>query len=150
MGVSELIQVLQQYLRIFRDLDGEFEKYFNDYENVSKLQRLLDKDSNEIIRDYVDLVERNLRVDYNIKNSFGPQMPQRLHSFQWNQRCSQIYKIKTGIFEKKMVTMQYEVPLYSRSIATESGQIYLIGGYIKRLNMYLKNCSRYDEIFGTL
>lgn len=84
MGVSELIQVLQQYLRIFRDLDGEFEKYFNDYENVSKLQRLLDKDSNEIIRDYVDLVERNLRVDYNIKNSFGPQMPQRLHSFQWN------------------------------------------------------------------
>jgi len=62
-------------LRIFRDLDGEFEKYFNDYENVSKLQRLLDHDSNEIIRDFIDLVERNLRVDYNIKNSFGPQMP---------------------------------------------------------------------------
>jgi hypothetical protein len=27
--------------------------------------------------------------------------------------------------------MQYEVPLYSRSIATETGTIYLIGGFIK-------------------
>ena len=46
--------------------------------------------------------------------------------------------------------MQYEVPLYSRSIATENGSIYLTGGYIKHLNMYLKNCYRYDEIFQTL
>jgi hypothetical protein len=29
------------------------------------------------------------------------------------------------------VQMQYEVPLYSRSIATETGTIYLIGGFIK-------------------
>jgi len=48
------------------------------------------------------------------------------------------------------VTMQYEVPLYSRSIATESGTIYLTGGYIKHVNVYLKHCYRYDEIFGTL
>jgi hypothetical protein len=48
---------------------------------MSKLQRLLDKDANEIVEDFVDLVERNLRVDYNIKNSFGPHLPQRLHSF---------------------------------------------------------------------
>jgi hypothetical protein len=46
--------------------------------------------------------------------------------------------------------MQYEVPLYSRSIATESGSIYLTGGYIKHMNVYLKSCHRYDEIFGTL
>ena len=46
--------------------------------------------------------------------------------------------------------MQYEVPLYSRSIATESGAIYLTGGYIKHLNVYLKSCHRYDEIFSTL
>jgi len=33
--------------------------------------------------------------------------------------------------------MQYEVPLYSRSIATETGTIYLIGGFIKQANIYL-------------
>jgi len=52
------------------DLDAEFEKYFNEFENVSKLQRLLDKDGNEIINDFQNLIESNLRVDYNIKNSF--------------------------------------------------------------------------------
>lgn len=46
--------------------------------------------------------------------------------------------------------MQFEVPLYSRSIATESGMIYLTGGYIKHDNMYLNTCFRYDEIFSTL
>ena len=53
-------------------MDSEYEKYFNDYEKMSKLQRLLDKDANEIANDFNDLVERNLRVDYNIKSSFGP------------------------------------------------------------------------------
>ena len=51
---------------------------------MSKLQRLLDKDANEIVRDFTDMVERNLRVDYHVKSSFGPQLSQRLHSFQWN------------------------------------------------------------------
>ena len=46
--------------------------------------------------------------------------------------------------------MQNEVPLYSRSIATETGTIYLTGGYIKHRNIYLKSCYRYDEIFSTL
>jgi hypothetical protein len=46
--------------------------------------------------------------------------------------------------------MQYEVPLYSRSIAIESGEIYLTGGYIKHANSYLNSCHRYDEMFGSL
>ena len=46
--------------------------------------------------------------------------------------------------------MQNEVPLYSRSIAIESGEIYLTGGYIKNANQYLNTCYRYDEIFGSL
>ena len=46
--------------------------------------------------------------------------------------------------------MDFEVPLYSRSIAIEKGSIYLIGGYIKRQNLYLKNCYRFDEIFNQL
>jgi len=47
-----LIEVLGDYQKIFLDLDAEFEKYFNEFENVSKLQRLLDKDANEIIKDF--------------------------------------------------------------------------------------------------
>ena len=64
------MEILNQYHRIFLDLDAEFEKYFNEFENVSKLQRLLDKDANEIIKDFTNLIETNLRVDYNVKNSF--------------------------------------------------------------------------------
>lgn len=71
---------------MFTELDAEFEKYFNEFEAIGKLQRLLDKDPNEIVRDFNDLVEKNLRLDYNVKNSFNPHVPQRLHSFQWNQR----------------------------------------------------------------
>jgi hypothetical protein len=61
-----------------------------------------------------------------------------------------VFKIKTGQFERRPVTMQNEVPLYSRSIAIETGTIYLTGGYFKGANMYLKSCYRYDELFGTL
>jgi hypothetical protein len=48
---------------------------------MSKLERLLDKDPNQILQDFQDLVEKNLRVDYNIKSSFGTHAQQRLHSF---------------------------------------------------------------------
>jgi hypothetical protein len=66
---------------VFTELDAEYEKYFNDYEKMSKLQRLLDQDPNEILTEFRDLVEKDLRVDYNIKSSFGSVLPQRLHSF---------------------------------------------------------------------
>lgn len=69
--MEELVETLEHYQKIFVDLDAEYEKYFNDYEKMSKLQRLLDKDPNEILSDFKDLVETNLRVDYNIKSSFG-------------------------------------------------------------------------------
>lgn len=70
MEPDELIEILNQYLGIFQDLDAEFEKHFNEFENVSKLQRLLDKNGAEIIQDFTNLIESNLRVDYNVKNSF--------------------------------------------------------------------------------
>lgn len=76
-----MIETLKHYFTIFTELDAEYEKYFNDYEKMSKLQRLLDKDPNEIAGEFKDLVERNLRVDYNIKSSFSNLLPQRLHSF---------------------------------------------------------------------
>jgi len=37
MSQEALGEVLIQYLRIFNDLDAEFEKCFNEFENVSKL-----------------------------------------------------------------------------------------------------------------
>ena len=46
--------------------------------------------------------------------------------------------------------MDQEVPLYSRSVATENGVIYLIGGYVKKKNQYLNTCFRYDELFSSL
>ena len=67
-GITYRIDVLNSFI-------DEYEKYFNDYEKMSKLQRLLDKDSNEISEDFTDLVARSLRLDYNIKNSFGNHLP---------------------------------------------------------------------------
>lgn len=49
-----------------------------------------------------------------------------------------------------MVQMDQEIPLYSRSIAIENGSIFLIGGFIKRQNTYLKKCFKFDEIFNRL
>lgn len=111
---------------------------------------MLDKDDNEIINQFSSLIESNLRVDYNIKNSFRPGVPSRVHSFQWNQKYAYVFKVHKAEFEKKLVQMDFEVPLYSRSIATEDGSIYLIGGCNKRKNEYLKKCYRYDDIFRSM
>ena len=73
-----------------------------------------------------------------------------MHSFQWNQKYAYIYKVHSQAFEKRPVQMEIDVPLYSRSIATEDGSIYLIGGCNKRRNQYLKKCYRYNEIFALL
>jgi hypothetical protein len=81
MDKESLVATLRQYLSVFKDLDAEFEKLFNEFENVSKLQRLLDKDANEVMKDFGNLIETNLRVDYNVKNSFSPGIPSRVHSF---------------------------------------------------------------------
>jgi hypothetical protein len=63
-------------------LDSEFEKYFNEFDSFGRLQRLLEKDPNEVVRGFGDLVEGNLRVDYNVKSSFVPGIvQQRVHSF---------------------------------------------------------------------
>jgi len=150
MQNDQIIETLKQYHNIFLQLDAEFEKYFNEFENVSKLQRLLDKDSDEIFKEFFNLVESNLRVDYNIKNSFRPGVYSRVHSFQWNQKFAYIFKVHKSEFEKREVQMEFEVPLYSRSIATEDGGIYLIGGCNKRRNEYLKKCYKYDEIFRSM
>jgi hypothetical protein len=150
MDQFQICQTLEQYYNIFMQLDAEFEKYFNEFENVSKLQRLLDKESLEIVNDFQNLIESNLRVDYNIKNSFRPGVPSKVHSFQWNQKFAYLFKVNKCEFEKRLVQMEFEVPLYSRSIATEDGTIYLIGGCNKRRNEYLKKCYRYDHIFATM
>ena len=36
-GAEELIATLEHYLTMFKDLDAEYEKYFNDYEKMTKL-----------------------------------------------------------------------------------------------------------------
>ena len=35
--MDELVETLEHYFTIFVDLDSEYEKYFNDYEKMSKL-----------------------------------------------------------------------------------------------------------------
>jgi hypothetical protein len=145
------IEVIKKYTQVFKHLDSEFEKHFNKYDSVSKLHRLLEQEGDTVMSDFLQMIESNLRVDFNTKesfrNSYGQQCTSRLHSFQWNQKYIQVYRVQKNDFYKKYVNMTVEVPLYSRSIATEDGCIYLIGGYIKQQNAYLKSCLKYDEVF---
>lgn len=66
---------MEYYNGVLSHLDAEFEKYFNEFENIGKLQRLVEKDPNDIINEFDNLIEANLRVDYNIKNSFSNNVP---------------------------------------------------------------------------
>ena len=77
---DQLLSVLLEYIAIYTSLDAEYERYFNEFESIGKLQRLLDEDPNSIIKDFIDLIEKNLRLDYNVKNSFTPLTMHRLHS----------------------------------------------------------------------
>jgi len=78
------IELLQQNLKVFTTLDAEFEKYFNEYEQMGKLQRLKEKNPADVMSYFLDLIEKTLRVDYNVKDTFLPSVVPRLHSFQWN------------------------------------------------------------------
>ena len=78
---DQVVEIFEKYLTIFTDLDSEFEKYFNEFDSFGRLQRLIEKDPNEIVQQFGDLVEGNLRVDYKVKSSFVPAMYPRLHSF---------------------------------------------------------------------
>jgi len=46
--------------------------------------------------------------------------------------------------------MEMDTPLYSRSIATELGHVYVIGGYNRIMNMYLMSCYKWDEMFDKM
>lgn len=148
------LPAVRKYLEIFKGQEVEFERDFNKYDSVSKLHRLLEQDSARLLREFSELVDGNLRVDFNVKSSFRESFEQKvvpkLHSFQWNQKHIQVYRINKRDFYKKFVKMPFEVPLYSRSIATEEGAIFLIGGFIKQQNLYLKSCLKYDQIFEEL
>ena len=64
------IAVVKRYTDIFKSLDAEFERDFNKYDSVSRLQRLIEQPSERVLREFVELIETELRVDYNIKSSF--------------------------------------------------------------------------------
>lgn len=46
--------------------------------------------------------------------------------------------------------MEMETPLYSRAIATDNGQIFLIGGFVRQTGNYLCNTWKYDSMFNTM
>jgi len=90
------LEVSKKYTDIFKQLDSDFERDFNKYDTISRLHRLIEQNSDKVVAKFVDLLDSNLRVDFNVKSSFRetfdrPAVP-RLHSFQWNQKHVQVFR----------------------------------------------------------
>jgi len=90
------LKVAKKYTDIFKQLDSDFERDFNKYDTISRLHRLIEQNSDKVVAKFVDLLDSNLRVDFNVKSSFRetfdrPAVP-RLHSFQWNQKHVQVFR----------------------------------------------------------
>ena len=72
----------------------------------------------------------------------------KIHRFQWKSRQIHTYNLINGEIETLMINSGFNIPLFSRSIAIENGDIYLTGGQYKPY--YLKACFLFDEGSNTL
>ena len=52
-------------------------------------------------------------------------------------------------FDSKNLNAAFDIPLYSRSIAIDNGDIFLTGGHLKPQNIYLKKTFKYDRLFNS-
>jgi hypothetical protein len=59
-----------------------------------------------------------------------------------------MFNVRDKSYESKVIATSFGIPLYSRSIAIDNGDIYLTGGLLKPQNVYLNMTFLYDEPFN--
>ena len=66
-----------------------------------------------------EYVDDLLRFEWRLKDSFQQMAVPQLHSFQWGSKLVHLYDVRGGRLETREISSQFEIPLYSRSVATE-------------------------------
>ncbi len=155
---------LETYDDIFSDLEAEIEKAEQqtlaqidqleyDPETVSYTKErdihiMKEKDPQKIANDFEKYLNTLLRTDVVIRPSYRRDAYFKIHSFQWKSRQIHTYNLMSGELETTLIDTNFNIPLFSRSIAIENGDIYLTGGLVKPY--YLKTTFFLDEASSTL
>ena len=155
---------LEKYEDIFEELEAEIEKAEQqtlaqidqleyDPENVSYTKErdvhiMKEKNPDKITKDFEKCINSLLRTDVVIRPSFRKDTYLKIHSFQWKSSQIHTYNLMSNVLETTIINTQFNVPLFSRSIAVENGDIYLIGGLVKPY--YLKTTFFLDEASNVL
>jgi len=155
---------LETYDDIFTELEEEIEKAEQqtlaqidqleyDPETVSYTKErdihiMKEKDPQKISADFEKYLNTLLRTDVVIRPSYRKDAYFKIHSFQWKSRQIHTYNLMNGELETTLIDTNFNIPLFSRSIAVENGDIYLTGGLVKPY--YLKTTFFLDEASSTL
>lgn len=102
-----------------------------------------EKNPDKISNEFNQYINSLLRTDVVIRQSFRKDAYFKIHSFQWKSRQIHTYNLVNGELETTYINTSFNIPLFSRSIAIENGDIYLTGGLVKPY--YLKTTFFLDE-----
>uniref|UniRef100_A0A7S3P022 Attractin/MKLN-like beta-propeller domain-containing protein n=1 Tax=Euplotes crassus TaxID=5936 RepID=A0A7S3P022_EUPCR len=155
---------LETYDDIFTELEEEIEKAeqqtlaqidqleYNpeivSYTKERDIHIMKEKDPVRISADFEKYLNTLLRTDVVIRQSYRRDAYFKIHSFQWKSRQIHTYNLISGELESTLIDANFNIPLFSRSIAIENGDIYLTGGLVKPY--YLKTTFFLDEASSTL
>jgi hypothetical protein len=96
--------------------------YFNyDPDNVSYTKHrdiyiMQDKNPENIANEFDKYVNKLLRTDVTIRQSFRKDAYFKIHSFQWKSRQIHTYNLVNGEIETTHIETSFNIPLFSRSI----------------------------------
>ncbi len=131
-------------------VNGELDLHSISMQNHSEVNFLpFQRPKEELFQEMAEFVDDLLRFEWRLKDSFQKMAIPQLHSFQWGSKSLHIYNIDSHKLETRELLSLFEIPVYSRSVATEEGRLYLIGGYVAKDHYYLKNTFAYEEKSNT-
>ena len=158
---KQLVEVgayaLESYDEIFDELDQELVNAENHILKMHKtrpelaengLNVLKEKNLDILANEFEDCINSMLRTDIIVRSSFRKDAYFKIHRFQWKSRQIHTYNLVNGEIETVLINAGFNIPLFSRSIAIENGDIYLTGGQYKPY--YLRTTFFFDEGSNTL
>jgi hypothetical protein len=140
---QELEKAEEHTLSKIDQLDFSYNSEVTSYTKDRDIFIMKEKDPEKIASDFEKYMENLLRTDIVIRPSFRKDAYFKIHSFQWKSRQIHTYNLVNGELETTYIETSFNIPLFSRSIAIENGDIYLTGGLVKPY--YLKTTFFYDE-----
>ena len=128
----------------FKDMQASIRHKFGDISKYEELDYLSKKDIDEVIEKVMnEFIPINLFSE--TKDSLKKGVNPALYSFEWNSNLVYVFQIKEKKSEWRVVKFPNGFPMFSRIALTHEGQVFLVGGFFKDLNMYLRTTYEYIE-----